>query len=76
MNRSLKVDYHAAIDEPAECVTTLIDFLHFNPTEGQINQAAAFILPPGKVIHEKRILRWKYLLSLPYRAYRRFFVKG
>ena len=67
----LRVSYQDIIDEPDTWILKIVYFLDLEPEENQLNNAREFILPGEKLQWEKKILRWKYFLSLPIRFLRR-----
>jgi len=69
----LIISYQDVVDQPRYWVNALIEFLELDPKSGDINQAIATVLPRDKIEQKKNIWRWKYWLSLPYRAIKKIF---
>ncbi len=63
-----KLPYREVIQNPRIWVDRIIKFLDLQPSRQQIEEAVAFVLPRERIQKEKEIWRWKYRLSLPYRA--------
>lgn len=63
----LKVNYQDIVREPDPWIQKIVDFLDLGPNREQRKAAREFILPKAKIQREKKILWWKYLLSLPVR---------
>jgi hypothetical protein len=72
----LKMDYNQLVSSPQNGVDQLIHFLDLNPSQGQIEEAISQILPRKRLEQEKSVLRWKYWLSLPLRAFRRWILRN
>jgi hypothetical protein len=67
----LTIFYQEIVNNPVLWIQKTVDFLDLKVEQEQLVKAKEFILPKDRLLREKKILWWKYILSLPFRFLRR-----
>jgi hypothetical protein len=70
------IRYRDIVNQPHNQIVSLIDFLGLSIDQDLVDQAVRLVLPPGQLHREKTLMKLKYWISLPGRAFRKYFLKS
>jgi hypothetical protein len=72
----LELEYNELIESPESGVIAICDFLEIHPSQEEMDRAISFILPRRNIRFSKLTYFLSYLLSLPRKAFQRFFFRS